>query len=44
MDGGIRTDTPDWQPLLTFFLNSLQQQKAWARDRCRCKPLADYRI
>ena len=25
--GTIRTDTPDWQPWLTFFLKSLQQQK-----------------
>jgi len=24
----IRTDAPDWQPWLTFFLNALQQQKA----------------
>jgi len=24
----IRTDTPDWQPWLIFFLKSLQQQKA----------------
>lgn len=26
--GTIRTDSPDWQPWLTFFLRSLQQQKA----------------
>lgn len=26
--GTIRTATPDWQPWLTFFLQSLQQQKA----------------
>jgi Fic family protein len=26
--GTIRTDKPDWQPWLTFFLRSLQQQKA----------------
>lgn len=26
--GTIRTDVPDWQPWLTFFLKSLQQQKA----------------
>jgi len=26
--GTIRTDAPDWQPWLTFFLKSLQQQKA----------------
>lgn len=26
--GTIRTDTPDWQPWLNFFLRSLQQQKA----------------
>ena len=26
--GTIRTDTPDWQPWLLFFLKSLQQQKA----------------
>lgn len=26
--GTIRTDTPDWQPWLSFFLRSLQQQKA----------------
>ncbi len=26
--GTIRTETPDWQPWLTFFLRSLQQQKA----------------
>ena len=25
--GTIRTDAPDWQPWLTFFLESLQQQK-----------------
>ena len=26
--GTIRTDAPDWQPWLTFFLKTLQQQKA----------------
>lgn len=26
--GTIRTDTPDWQPWLTFFLKSLRQQKS----------------
>ncbi len=26
--GTIRTETPNWQPWLTFFLNSLQRQKA----------------
>lgn len=26
--GTIRTDAPDWQPWLNFFLHSLQQQKA----------------
>ncbi|MEL6170521.1 MAG: Fic family protein [Pseudomonadota bacterium] len=26
--GTIRTDTPDWQPWLMFFLRALQQQKA----------------
>jgi Fic family protein len=26
--GTIRTETPDWQPWLLFFLRSLQQQKA----------------
>jgi predicted HTH transcriptional regulator len=26
--GTIRTDAPDWQPWLIFFLKSLQQQKA----------------
>lgn len=26
--GTIRTDTPDWQPWLIFFLRALQQQKA----------------
>lgn len=26
--GTIRTESPDWQPWLTFFLTSLQQQKA----------------
>ncbi len=26
--GTIRTDTPDWQPWLSFFLKSLQRQKA----------------
>jgi Fic family protein len=26
--GTIRTDTPNWQPWLTFFLRALQQQKA----------------
>jgi Fic family protein len=26
--GTIRTDTPNWQPWLTFYLKSLQQQKA----------------
>jgi Fic family protein len=26
--GTIRTDEPDWQPWLTFFLRTLQQQKA----------------
>ncbi len=26
--GTIRTDTPDWQPWVTFFLRALQQQKA----------------
>ena len=26
--GTIRTETPDWQPWLTFFLRSLQQQKS----------------
>jgi Fic family protein len=26
--GTIRTDAPDWQPWLTFFLRALQQQKA----------------
>jgi Fic family protein len=30
--GTIRTQTPDWQPWLIFFLNSLQQQKpGWRR-------------
>ena len=26
--GTIRTDTPDWQPWVVFFLRALQQQKA----------------
>jgi uncharacterized protein involved in exopolysaccharide biosynthesis len=26
--GTLRTDAPDWQPWLTFFLRALQQQKA----------------
>jgi Fic family protein len=29
----IRTQTPDWQPWLVFFLNSLQQQKAWLEKK-----------
>lgn len=28
IQGTIRTDTPDWQPWLIFFLRALQQQKA----------------
>ena len=28
MDDSIRTDAPNWQPWLIFFLKSLQQQKA----------------
>jgi hypothetical protein len=28
MDGGIRTDAPDWQPWLVFFLQLIQQQEA----------------
>jgi Fic family protein len=31
--GTIRTQTPDWQPWLIFFLNSLQQQKAWLEKK-----------
>jgi len=31
--GTIRTDAPDWQPWLNFFLRSLQQQKARLEKR-----------